>query len=141
MIYAILLIIFGLLAIPSLIISKKPDAKELYDKVAPYMGWIGVIAILNGLWDLWITIGSLSLLGAGIRGIILFIFILLVALVQLALGFIMAYGLINKYILSKNETAKAKGEATMAKLVPMQGRLGILAIILGIIYLILLIVL
>jgi len=140
MIYAILLIIFGLLAIPSLIIAKKPDAKELYDKVAPFMGIIGIVAILNGLWDLWIAITNLGALSAGFRGIFLWFFFLAMALVQLALGFIMAYGLISKHLLSKNETAKAKGEATLAKLVPLQGKLGIAAIALGIIYIILLVV-
>lgn len=140
MLYAILLIIFGLLAVPSLVIAKKPDAKELFDKVAPYMGWIGVVALLNGIWDLVIVVQSLGLLSAGVRGIVLFIFILAVALVQLALGFIMAYSLINKYILSKNPEAQAKGAATLAKLVPMQGRLGLGAIVLGIVYIILLLV-
>jgi hypothetical protein len=140
MIYAILLIVFGLLAVPSLVIAKKPDAKELFDKVAPFMGWIGVVALLNGIWDLTIVIRNLGALSNGVRDIVLLAFFFAVALVQLALGFIMAYGLINKYVLSKNPQAQAKGAATLAKLVPLQGRIGIGAIILGIIYVILLLV-
>ena len=35
MIYGITLILLGCLAIPSLILAKKPDAKALFDTIAP----------------------------------------------------------------------------------------------------------
>ena len=141
MIYGILLIVFGLLAIPTLVIAKKPDAKELFDKVAPFLGWIGVVAILIGFWDLIFFIRNLGYLGTSTRNTVIIVFYLAIAVVQLALGFIMAYSLISKYLLSKNPEAQAKGEATLAKLMPFQGRLGIGAIALGILYLILYIIL
>jgi ABC-type sulfate transport system permease subunit len=46
----------------------------------------------------------------------------------------MGYGLISKNLLAKNEAAAAKGQALLAKLVPLQGKFGIAAIIIGIIY-------
>jgi len=51
--------------------------------------------------------------------------------VEAGLGIILGYGLIQKYALSKNEQAAA-GEKVLAKLLPLQGILGIVAIVLGI---------
>lgn len=132
MLASILLIVLGILAVPSLILSKKPNAKELLDKLAPYQGWLGVIFFIWGVVGIFGVIGLLGYLGQGIFGIVLWILNLAIVLVELLLGFLMGYGLIAKYALSKNETAKAKGEEMLAKLAPLQGKLGIAAIIIGI---------
>ncbi|MDR2036545.1 MAG: hypothetical protein LBQ60_01335 [Bacteroidales bacterium] len=129
MIYGITLILLGLLAVPSLLLSKRPDAKELFDKVAPYQGWIGLVFAIFGLWgiiDCIINIGLLSKIP------VYWLTWLLVAAVEASLGFILGYGMISKYVLSKNPTAAEKGEQLLKKLVPLQGNLGIIAIILGI---------
>lgn len=130
MIYGLLLIVLGILAVPSLILSKKPDAKELLDKVAPYQGWIGVVF---AFWGIWGIVSSILNLGWLTSFPIYWVIFLLVALVEFSLGFIMGYGLIAKYALSKNAEAAAKGEELLAKLAPLQGKLGIVAIVLGII--------
>lgn len=130
MIYGILLIILGILAVPSLIISKKPNAKELIEKIAPYQGWLGVV------FAIWGVIGIiLSIVGIGQLTTfpVLWIISLLVAIVEFALGFIMGYGLIASKALSKNPAAAEKGEQLLKKLTPLQGTLGIVAIVLGII--------
>jgi hypothetical protein len=137
MIYGIILIALGLLAVPSLILAKKPNAREIFDKVAPYQGGIGILAILLGVWDIVHAIQNLGLLGVSALGVFVWILIVAMGLVELALGFIMGYGLISKNLLAKNEAAAAKGQALLARLVPLQGRIGIAAIIIGIIYLIL----
>ena len=129
MIYGISLIILGLLAIPSLILSKKPDAKELFDKIAPYQGWIGFVFAIWGIWGIISCILSISWISIWP---IYWITWLLVAVIEAALGFILGYGLISKYALSKNPQAAEKGEQLLAKLIPLQGKLGIVAIILGI---------
>jgi len=46
----ILLILGSILAISGLIIAKKPDAKALIDKLAPYQAVIGVAMLACGLW-------------------------------------------------------------------------------------------
>ncbi len=133
MIYGLTLIILGILAVPSLILSKKPDAKELLDKITPYQGWIGVVFCIWGIWSLIsciLNIGWLSLIP------IPWILWLLVSIVEAALGFILGYGLITQYALSKNPAAAEKGEQVLAKLAPLQGKLGVLAIVLGIIYIV-----
>lgn len=129
MIYGITLIILGLLAVPSLLLSKKPDAKELFDKIAPYQGWIGIVFAFWGIWGIISAILNLGLLGTFS---VYWVTWLAVSVVEAALGFILGYGLIAKHALSKNAQAAAKGEELLARLTPLQGKLGIVAIILGI---------
>ncbi len=129
MINGILLIVLGLLAVPSLILAKKPNAKELFDKVAPYQGWFGVVFAIWGIWGIISCVLTLNWLATWP---ILWITLLLVSVVCAGLGFILGYGLIQKYALGKNEKAREAGEKLLAKLMPLQGTLGIIAIILGI---------
>ena len=35
----------GLLAASNLIIARKPNAKDLIDKLTPYQGWIGIVML------------------------------------------------------------------------------------------------
>ena len=51
MLYAILSIVGGLIAASSFVIARKPDAKELFDRLAPYQGFIGIGMLTVGiLW-------------------------------------------------------------------------------------------
>ncbi|MDH6306358.1 hypothetical protein M2459_000345 [Parabacteroides sp. PF5-5] len=129
MIYGITLIILGLLAVPSLLLEKKPNAQEWFDKIAPYQGWIGVVFAIWGLWGIISCFLNIGWIG---HWPIYWITWLLVSVVEFALGFILGYGLITKYALSKNEQAAEKGEQLLAKLRPWQGKLGIVAIVLGV---------
>ncbi len=129
MIYGILLIVLGILAVPSLLLSKKPNAKELLDKITPYQGWIGVVFCIWGVWGIIQAILGLSVLS---HFPIVWILWMLTSVVTASLGFILGYGMISQNLLAKNETAKEKGEQLLAKLVPLQGKLGIAAIVIGI---------
>lgn len=129
MIFGITLIILGLIACPSLLLEKKPNAKELFEKIAPYQGWAGVVFCIWGIWGI---ISCILTIGWLTTWPIYWITLLLVSIVLAALGFILGYGLIAKHALSKNPTAAEKGEQVLKKLIPLQGKLGILAIILGI---------
>jgi hypothetical protein len=129
MLFGILLIVLGLLAVPSLLLSKKPDAKELFDKVAPYQGWFGVVF---ALWGLWGIIGSVLNIGWLAAAPIYWVTYLAVAVVEFGLGFILGYSLIQKYALSKSEKGAEAGAKILAKLLPLQGTLGIVAICLGV---------
>ena len=57
---------------------------------------------------------------------------LLSCLVAIGLGFLLGYGLINQYVLSKNADAARSGEAMRLKLAGIQGPVGLVAIVLGI---------
>ncbi len=43
------LAVLGILAAPNLIIAKKPEAKEIIAKMAPYQGWMGAVSAVWGL--------------------------------------------------------------------------------------------
>ena len=130
---ALLLIIAGALAIPSMIAKKQPNAGEALAKLVPYQGIIGIILLL---WGLWMLIGDVLL--SGYFGLFLRFFpvwgiiYLLTILVSIGLGALLGYGLIAKYALSGNADAARSGEAVHAKLASIQVPLGIAGIALGI---------
>jgi uncharacterized membrane protein len=132
--HGITLIALGILAVPSLLLSRRPDAKDMLDKITPYQGWIGVIFCVIGLLNLLSALFNLNILFYfPIYGLIY----LADAVVMTLLGFILGYPLIQKYALSRNATASAKGVQVLQRIRPMQGKLGVLAIIVGIILIVL----
>ncbi|TPN85974.1 hypothetical protein [Aquimarina algicola] len=129
MIWGISLILLSIIAVPSLLLSKKPNAKELLDKVAPYQGWIGLVFLFWGLWGI---ISAVLAIGMLSTAPIWWAVWVLGCVVEAGLGFMLGYGLMSQLFLSKNAEAKAKAEQIRAKLAPKQGKLGILGIIIGI---------
>lgn len=129
MIWGITLILLSIIAVPSLLLSKKPNAKELLEKIEPYQGWIGIVFCFWGVWGLITAIFNLGWLQVAP---IWWITFLAGNLISAILGFMLGSGLINKLFLSKNEIAKAKADEFRAKIAPKQGKLGIFGIIVGI---------
>ncbi|MFS4494878.1 hypothetical protein [Maribacter sp. 2308TA10-17] len=129
MIWGITLILLSIIAVPSLILSKKPNAKELLEKIEPYQGWIGLVFCFWGLWGIITAVLNLNWLSSAP---IWWITLLAGNVVSAALGFMLGSGLINKIFLSKNEAAKAKAEELRQKIAPKQGKLGIVGIVVGI---------
>jgi len=131
MLSALIAIVGGILASSSLIIAKKPNAKELIDKLTPFQGWIGLILAFWGLW------GAIQLvLNIGHIGVV-WIIGLAICVVEFAVGFVLGFGLISKYFLERSEVAKEKGQKLRLKLVNYQVPGGIILIILGILSIIL----
>lgn len=129
MVTGITLIVLSLLAVPSILLAKKPNAQELLDKVAPYQGYIGILFCFWGVY---------GVIFSGILGLswmatwpIFWATTLLVNIMQALLGFLLGYGMISVHIFSKSEEAKKKGEQLLAKLAPLQGKLGIVGIFVG----------
>jgi hypothetical protein len=129
MIYGISLIILGLMAAPSLLLSKKPNAKELLDKLTPYQGWIGLVF---AFWGVWGIINAILNIGLLTDFPIWWVTWMAASVIEAVLGFLLGYGMISKLLLSKNETAKAKAEELLAKLAPMQGKFGLFGVVVGI---------
>ncbi len=126
MLNSIIFILGGLIASSSIIIAKKPNAQELLDKLTPYQGWIGVVLTFWGVFGLinaFLSIGSIST-GWWIT--------LVASAACFVVGFILAYALISKYLLEKNDTAKVKGQVLRTKLMKYQIPAGIVLIILGV---------
>lgn len=131
MLASIIAIVGGVIASSSLIVAKQPNAKELLDKLTPFQGWIGVVLTFWGVWgiiSMFLNIGSIGMAWAIGLG---------VSVVEFVVGFLLAYGLISKYLLEKNETAKEKGAELRQKLVKYQVPAGIILIVLGVISIIL----
>lgn len=123
----------GILAASALIIARKPNAKVLIDKLTPYQGWIGIVMFIWGIWE---TLGALRGLGLLGSSPLLWIFWMGVAIADLVVGFLLGFGLITKYTLSKNPAAEARGQQIRAKLAVYQGLFGILAITMGALYIV-----
>ncbi|MCC6996522.1 MAG: hypothetical protein IT370_18060 [Deltaproteobacteria bacterium] len=141
-----LCLIGGALAAASFIVAKKPDAKKAMDKIAPYQGIIGVIALIWGLYDtyFWLlgTEGSFvrKIFTSGFPGIpgkykLLGYSMYWVGILQILLGVLLGYGLIASKVGGKNPEMAAKGEAMQKKLAGIQTPLGFVAIITGAIWL------
>lgn len=130
MITGITLIILSLIAVPSLILAKKPNAQELLDKVAPYQGWIGLVFTFWGVYG--IVFSGILGLGWMATWPVYWITTLAVNIIQTVLGFILGYGMISKFVFSKSEEARKRGEQLLAKLAPVQGKFGVLGIGVGI---------
>ena len=126
MIFGIWLVVLGVLGAASLIVSKRPDAKEAIGKLAPYQGWIGAISALWGVWGVISAILNLNWIG---HWPIAWVTFLVTALVLVSLGLLLGVGVLKTFI--KNDTANKKMDETIAKLAPYQSRLGLVAIALG----------
>jgi hypothetical protein len=92
-------------------------------------GWIGLAFCVWGVWGIISAILNISMLGSWP---IWWITWVAGSAMEAVLGFILGYGTIAKLVLSKNEEAKKKGEALLAKLTPIQGTLGLIGLGVGV---------
>ena len=122
----LVLLALGVLGCAALIVKKKPDAKELIDKLAKFSGYIGSIAALWGVWNIISSIIHIGLLSVAP---LLWITALATGITQAGLGFIFGWGMATSYL---SEEARAKGEQLRQKLVAFQVILGVVALGLGI---------
>ena len=129
MIWGITLILLSIIAVPSLILSKKPNAKELLAKIEPFQGWIGIVFCFLGVWGILTAILNLDWLT---EAPLWWVTLLTGNLISALLGFMLGSGLVNKLFLSKNETARVKSEELRQKIAPKQGKLGIFGILVGV---------
>lgn len=133
MVGGLIAIVGGIIAASGFIISRKPNAKELIDKIVPYTGWIGMVMFGWGVWE---TLGVVRSIGMLSEFPLRWIFWLCVALADLGVGFLLGFSLISQYALSKNAAALAKGEQLRGKLMKIQAPLGLFAIVMGVLYLV-----
>ncbi len=120
------LMVLGILGAASLIIAKRPDAKQYIDKLVPYQGWIGAISAVVGIW---VTIKALFAIGIIRYAPIYWISWLAAGLLLIALGLLLGVGVLKSFITQAQ--AQQKMDQAVLKLAPYQGRLGIVAIIVG----------
>lgn len=126
-------IVGGIIAASAFIVAKKPDAKELLGKLAPYQGFIGVAMFADGIYnaldipDFIKMIGTLPFIAISC---LITIFSLLVV------GFLLGFALIAKWIPGEG-AAEQKGAALQQKLAVYSAPLGFVSIIAGVLMLVL----
>ena len=123
----------GILAASALIIARKPNAKDLIDKITPYQGWIGIVMFFWGVWAVFDCVRFMSLLSARP---LFWIFWLASGVADLVVGFLLGFGLITRYALSRNAAAMARGQKLRAKLAAYQGVFGLFAMAMGSLYIV-----
>ena len=126
MLNGIWLALLGVLAVPSLILARRPDAKEALATLAPYQGWMGVV---SAFWGIWGVITAVLNIGWLTSYPIFWVTLLGNSLLLAALGFILGIGVMKTFI--KDVAAQTKMDETLAKIAPHQGRLGIAAVAMG----------
>jgi len=124
------LFVLGCLAVPNLILAKRPDAKQILDKITPYQGWIGLVSAVFGIIRIPGFFSSFGQLSHGVKGIILFLLGAAFVVTQILLGFILGIGVIKSFV--KDPTAQGKLDNALAKVLPYQATLGLIAIFDGI---------
>jgi hypothetical protein len=126
---ALVLIALGVLAAASSIVAKRPDAQVYIDKLVPYQGWLGLIACL---WGVWIIITAILNLNWFAFVPIWWLTYAATGALIAALGLLLGYALLTKFILSHSAEAVRRGEQLRLGIVPYQVMLGYVAIVLGI---------
>ncbi len=126
--YIVAPIVGGILAASGFIIARKPDAKELIDKIAPYQGYIGVLMLAAGIWN---AIDFLPDVGAALSASPFWAIVILgVIFSELAVGFLLGFGLIAKWIPGESGAEK-KGIEIQQKLTKIAVPVGFLSIVVG----------
>jgi len=133
MLGGIITILGGLLAASGFIVQRRPDAQQVIDKLAPYQGWIGVTMFVWGINEILGVLRSTSLIGTNL---FTWVFWAASGVSDLLVGFLLGFGLITHYVLSRNEQAKEKGAAIKEKLVAIQAPLGLVSMVLGAAYIV-----
>lgn len=121
------LVVLGILAAPNLIISRKPEAKEIIAKIVPYQGWLGAVSAVYGLIQVIRFLSNMRWFDAAP---VVFLTWIVSAVLTLALGLLLGIGVIKSFVSSTD--AKAKMDELIAKLAAKQGTMGLLGIIVGI---------
>jgi hypothetical protein len=129
LITGIVLIALGLLASASSIVARRPDAQSYIDALVPYQGWLGFITCL---WGVWIVFNAVLHLDWIAHAPIWWFTFASSGALGFALGLLLGFALLTKYLLRRNAEAMKRGEQVRLSLVPYQTTLGYLAIILGI---------
>ena len=126
--WPIILIMGGILGCAGLIVAKKPDAKELIGKLQPFQAAIGVALLVFGVLNLLEAIRFISLISL-IPVTVIFAWAAVASAIILGIMFGMPM------VAKLSASGAAKGEEMGKKLAPYQTLVGIVAIVAGIYFL------
>jgi hypothetical protein len=122
------LIVAGVIAASSVIISKLPQAKDLIDKLAPIQGFLGIGLLVVGVIKVIWLIDKMNLLTANGFPTLWMLSIVAGITCAVLLGFFLGMPLIAKWIPGESP-AEQKAMDMQKKIVPYQALLGGIAIV------------
>jgi hypothetical protein len=128
MLYGIWLALLGVLAASNLIIARKPDAAQLIGKLAPYQGWIGAVSAVWGVFGILRCVRHIGLISL-VPGY--WVLWLVDSILLACLGLLLGVGVFKSFI--KSPQANEKLDRVIARLAPYQGKLGVVAIAIGVV--------
>ncbi len=123
----LLVIVGGILAISGLIVAKKPDAKQLLDKLTPFQAVIGIALLAFGLFNLLRSFGTPSIFDIIKIAPLLGLATLAMIVCSVLLGFMFGMPQIAKWI-PGDSPAEQKGMELSKKLAPFQVIFGLIGI-------------
>lgn len=127
----LLILLGGVLAISALIIAKKPEAKQVLDRITPYQALIGIVLLVWGIISL---LRLLPDLGTALRVIPFFALCTLVMIVcSILLGFLFGMPQIAKWAPGQSG-AETKAMQLSQRLAPYQVVLGLVGIATALLY-------
>jgi hypothetical protein len=125
----IALIVAGILAASGFIISRKPDAKQLIDKIVPFQGFIGVALLIWGVIDTIRVLTHLKEIGDMASNYPLFTISVYAGVAsEVLLGFLLGMPLIATWIPGES-AAEQRAMDMQKKVVPYQTLLGLIGIV------------
>ena len=135
-------IVGALVCLSGFIIAKKPEAKHLFEKVAPFQGFLGVFLLAWGLYDLWHyvirdwppmdrSLFSVALEHETLTAVALLGYILS----EIIIGFCLGFGLIANWIPGEHGAEK-KGLEIQRKLLGFSIPIGIAGLVFAILWII-----
>jgi hypothetical protein len=120
------LALLGVLGAASLIIARRPDAKTFIDKLVPYQGWIGAF---SAIWGVLTTLQALLAIRVLTLAPISWLSWFVAGLLLVGLGLLLGVGILKSFITGAR--AQQKMDEAIVRLAPYQGKLGVVAIVLG----------
>jgi len=122
----LVLLVLGALAAAGRVLGGSPDGKRLLRKAEPGEGIAGLVGVAWGVISIVYALVNIGVLGVAP---IHWILSVLVALLCLTLGFVLAYPLLRKHVLTGSAAARDKANRLNARLAPMKESLGMSALL------------
>jgi hypothetical protein len=120
------LMLLGVLGAANLIIVRRPDARGLIDRLAPYQGWIGALSVLWGVVE---VLGALLEAAVVAMRPLAWLVWLADGLLLVSLGLLLGAGVIKSFVSSP--PTQQRIDRAILRLAPYQGGLGLAAIVVG----------
>jgi hypothetical protein len=132
--FGCLLTVASILAVPNLFVSKKNDLANFFKKVIPYQGWLGLIVCIIGAVGLVQYALQITTKMEGVLLVLILLWLtgMLCSAMLTFLGFLLSYNVIYTYFLAKKEKAEDNLKKMRTNIMPMQGKIGLLGILIGV---------